>query len=272
MTSPSQRGMFRVRGDVIEVWPAYEEIRSSVSNCSATTSKRWPSSIPTTGDDAAGRWRRLYIYPGQALRHARGAHSGEAVDRAFAANWSEPTGSKHFKNEGKLVEAAAAARARTNGTTLRCSVKPGTAHGIENYARWFSGRKPGEPPYTLIDFFPEDFFMVVDESHVTLPQVRGMFHWRPQPANMTLVEHGWRLPERARQSADCASTNGRNASEQVPVHERRHRGRMSWRVTGWRGGGTGHSSDGPGRSGACTSGRRAARCQDLVGEIRRRGP
>ena len=69
----------------------------------------------------------------------------------------------------------------------------GHCPGIENYARWFSGRKPGEPPYTLIDFFPEDFLMIVDESHVTLPQVRGMFagdHSR----KLTLVEHGFRLP------------------------------------------------------------------------------
>jgi excinuclease ABC subunit B len=69
----------------------------------------------------------------------------------------------------------------------------GHCPGIENYARWFSGRKTGEPPYTLIDFFPEDFLMIVDESHVTLPQVRGMFagdHSR----KLTLVEHGFRLP------------------------------------------------------------------------------
>src|SRR5205085_12014007 len=69
----------------------------------------------------------------------------------------------------------------------------GHCPGIENYARWFSGRKPGEPPYTLIDFFPEDFLMIVDESHVTLPQLRAMFagdHSR----KVTLVEHGFRLP------------------------------------------------------------------------------
>ena len=69
----------------------------------------------------------------------------------------------------------------------------GHCPGIENYARWFTGRKPGEPPYTLIDFFPEDFLLIVDESHVTLPQVRGMFagdHSRKK----TLVEHGFRLP------------------------------------------------------------------------------
>src|SRR5205807_1747770 len=69
----------------------------------------------------------------------------------------------------------------------------GHCPGIENYSRWLSNRKPGEPPYTLIDFFPEDFFMIVDESHATVPQVRGMFagdHSR----KLTLVEHGFRLP------------------------------------------------------------------------------
>ncbi len=69
----------------------------------------------------------------------------------------------------------------------------GHCPGIENYSRWLSGRKAGEPPYTLIDFFPDDFLMIVDESHVTLPQVRGMFagdHSR----KMTLVEHGFPLP------------------------------------------------------------------------------
>src|SRR5947209_10618736 len=72
-------------------------------------------------------------------------------------------------------------------------LETGHCPGIENYARWFSGRKTGEPPYTLLDFFPEDFLMVVDESHVTLPQLRGMFagdHSR----KLTLVEHGFRLP------------------------------------------------------------------------------
>src|SRR5262245_9768868 len=69
----------------------------------------------------------------------------------------------------------------------------GYCSGIENYARWFSGRKPGEPPYTLIDFFPDDFLCIVDESHVTLPQVRGMFAG-DRSRKETLVEHGFRLP------------------------------------------------------------------------------
>jgi excinuclease ABC subunit B len=69
----------------------------------------------------------------------------------------------------------------------------GYCSGIENYARWFSGRKPGDPPYCLLDFFPEDFILVVDESHVTLPQVRGMYHG-DRARKETLVEHGFRLP------------------------------------------------------------------------------
>src|SRR5207302_10444116 len=83
-----------------------------------------------------------------------------------------------------------AARTKYDMDMLR---EAGYCSGIENYARWFAGRAPGEPPYTLLDFFPEDFLCVVDESHVTLPQVRGMFagdHSRKS----TLVEHGFRLP------------------------------------------------------------------------------
>src|SRR6266567_1548686 len=83
----------------------------------------------------------------------------------------------------------------TSGGVCRAKLVRDVGHcpGVENYARWFSGRKPGEPPYTLLDFFPDDFLMVVDESHATLPQVRGMFagdHSR----KLTLVEHGFRLP------------------------------------------------------------------------------
>src|SRR5205814_4614238 len=96
-----------------------------------------------------------------------------------------------LRQQGKLLEAQRlAARTRFD---LEMLMEVGHCHGVENYARWFSGRKPGEPPYTLIDFFPEDFLMIVDESHVTLPQLRGMFagdHSR----KLTLVEHGFRLP------------------------------------------------------------------------------
>src|SRR5205807_5163328 len=96
-----------------------------------------------------------------------------------------------LKKEGKLLEAQRlAARTRYDLDMLR---EAGYCSGIENYARWFSGRAAGEPPYTLLDFFPDDFLCIVDESHVTLPQVRGMFAG-DRSRKETLVEHGFRLP------------------------------------------------------------------------------
>src|SRR5262249_23688201 len=96
-----------------------------------------------------------------------------------------------FRSQGKLLEAQRlSARTRFDMEML---MEVGHCPGIENYARWFSGRAPGEPPYTLLDFFPKHFRMIIDESHVTLPQLRGMFagdHSR----KLTLVEHGFRLP------------------------------------------------------------------------------
>ena len=129
----------------------------------------------------------MYIYPAkhfvtpeERIRTAVEGIRGELDERLA-----------ELKRQGKLLEAQRlAARTRYD---LDMLLETGHCPGVENYARWFSGRKPGEPPYTLIDFFPEDFLMVVDESHVTLPQVRGMFagdHSR----KTTLVEHGFRLP------------------------------------------------------------------------------
>ncbi len=143
---------------------------------------------PTLRRDASQAMERAVHLPGQALRHAGGAHPCRP-SKASAASWR--SGWRNSKKQGKLLEAQRlAARTRFDMEML---LEVGHCPGIENYARWFSGRKPGEPPYTLIDFFPDDFLMVVDESHVTLPQVRGMFagdHSR----KITLVEHGFRLP------------------------------------------------------------------------------
>ena len=97
----------------------------------------------------------------------------------------------YFKAEGKLLEAERL-KARTN-YDLDMLREVGYCSGVENYARWFSGRAKGEAPYTLIDFFPPDFLCIVDESHVSLPQVRGMFAG-DLSRKTTLVEHGFRLP------------------------------------------------------------------------------
>jgi excinuclease ABC subunit B len=180
-----ERGKFRVRGDVVEVWPAHEEygfrielFGDEVDNLAIIH--------PTTGETLR-QLEDLYIYPAkhfvtpeERIRNAVEGIRGELESRLA-----------ELRQQGKLLEAQRlSARTRFDMEML---LEVGHCPGIENYARWFTGRKPGEPPYTLIDFFPDDFLMVVDESHVTLPQLRAMFagdHSR----KLTLVEHGFRLP------------------------------------------------------------------------------
>jgi excinuclease ABC subunit B len=179
------RGKFRVRGDVVEVWPAYEEYAFRIELFGDEV-ERLSIINPLTGETLR-ELNEMYIYPAkhfvtpdERIREAVEGIRGELEERLV-----------QFRQEGKLLEAQRlSARTRFDMEML---LEVGHCPGIENYARWFSGRKPGEPPYTLIDFFPEDFLMIVDESHVTLPQLRGMFagdHSR----KLTLVEHGFRLP------------------------------------------------------------------------------
>jgi excinuclease ABC subunit B len=179
------RGKFRVRGDVIECWPAYEEFAYRI--------ELWGNQVdglsvinPLTGEEVR-RMQDIYIYPAKhfvlpqdRIERALGEIQGELDQRL-----------EDFRRHGKLLEAQRlGARTRYDMELLR---EVGFCPGIENYSRALSGRKPGEPPYTLLDFFPDDFLLFVDESHATVPQVRGMFagdHSR----KTTLVEHGFRLP------------------------------------------------------------------------------
>jgi excinuclease ABC subunit B len=179
------RGKFRVRGDTLEIWPASEEYGLRVELFGDDIEAL--SLINPTSGETLKELEELYIYPAKHF-----VSSDERVREAVEGIRGELDGRlEQLKNQGKLVEAQRlAARTRYD---LEMLLETGHCQGIENYARWFSGRKAGEPPYTLIDFFPEDFLVIVDESHVTLPQVRGMFagdHSR----KVTLVEHGFRLP------------------------------------------------------------------------------
>jgi excinuclease ABC subunit B len=180
-----ERGKFRVRGDTIEVWPAYEEyglrielFGDEVDSLSVIN--------PLTGE-VTRSLEELYVYPAKhfVTPEHRIKEAITGIEQELAQRLEV------FKAEGKLLEAQRlSARCRYDLDMLR---EAGYCSGIENYARWFSGRAPGEPPYTLLDFFPEDFLCVVDESHVTLPQVRGMFAG-DRSRKTTLVEHGFRLP------------------------------------------------------------------------------
>ena len=179
------RGRFRVRGDVVEVWPAYEEFAYRI--------ELWGDEVealaiinPLTGEEAR-RLKDAYIYPAKhfVLPQSR-------IDRALGEIEQEMNERlEYFQKEGKLLEAQRlAARTRYDVELLR---EAGFCPGIENYSRALAGRKPGEPPATLLDFFPDDFLCVVDESHVTVPQIRAMYAG-DQARKKTLVEHGFRLP------------------------------------------------------------------------------
>ena len=174
-----------MRGDVIEVWPAYEEFAFRIELWGDEVEKL--SIIdPLTGEPLRVM-QDAYIFPAKHFVLPQ-----ERINNALAEIEQELAESlERFRREGKLLEAQRlGARTRYDMELLR---EAGFCPGIENYSRALAGRKKGEPPYTLLDFFPEDFLLIVDESHVTVPQVRGMFagdHSR----KTTLVEHGFRLP------------------------------------------------------------------------------
>ena len=179
------RSKFRVRGDVIEVWPAYEEFAYRI--------ELWGDEVEKLCviDPVSGRESKslqdIYIYPAKhfVLPQSRidGALEEIREELDSQLEW--------FRKEGKLLEAQRlAARTRYDMELMR---ETGFCPGIENYSRALAGRKPGEPPYTLYDFFPDDFLMVVDESHATIPQIRAMYAG-DQARKSTLVEHGFRIP------------------------------------------------------------------------------
>jgi excinuclease ABC subunit B len=179
------RSKFRVRGDVIEVWPAYEEFAYRI--------ELWGDEVEKLCviDPVSGRESKslqdIYIYPAKhfVLPQSR-------IDGALEEIREELDSQLElFRKEGKLLEAQRlAARTRYDMELMR---ETGFCPGIENYSRALAGRKPGEPPYTLYDFFPDDFLMVVDESHATIPQIRAMYAG-DQARKSTLVEHGFRIP------------------------------------------------------------------------------
>ena len=179
------RGKFRVRGDVVEVWPAYEEFAYRIELWGDEV-ERLSVINPLTGEEAK-RLDELYVYPAKhfVMPQERVAAAVEDIEAELAERLDQ------FRQEGKLLEAQRlSARTRYDMELLR---ETGFCPGIENYSRALAGRKKGEPPDTLFAFFPKDFLIFIDESHVTLPQVRGM-HAGDKSRKTTLVEHGFRLP------------------------------------------------------------------------------
>ncbi len=180
-----QRGTFRIRGDIIDVYPAYEEFayRIEFFGNEVDTIKRLD---PVSGhsveqlDHVIIFPAKHFVTPAERLKDAIKNIRIELDERL-----------KELRSQNKLLEAQRL-EMRTN-FDLEMMQEIGYCSGIENYSRHLSGRKPGEPPYTLIDFFPKDFLMIIDESHQTIPQLRAMYNG-DRSRKETLVNYGFRLP------------------------------------------------------------------------------
>jgi excinuclease ABC subunit B len=183
--SELKRGTFRVRGDMIEVFPTYED---------------YAYRIELFGDEIDGlymidnltgkiimKMERLAIYPKSYFVTPKPMleKALEEIEKELEERL------EYFRSQGKLLEAQRLEeRTRFDMEMIR---EFGYCHGIENYSRHLSGRKEGEPPFTIIDYFPKDSLFIIDESHQTIPQLRGMYEG-DRSRKLTLVEHGFRLP------------------------------------------------------------------------------
>ena len=179
------RGVFRVRGDIIEVYPSYDEQAVRIELFGDEVDELL-SFDPLTGR-AHQRHDRIAVYPKSHFVMPR-EHTVQAVDSIKAELAERRT---QLEQLGKLLEAQ-----RLHQRTmfdLEMMKEIGYCHGIENYSRHLSGRAPGEPPPTLLDYLPDDALTIIDESHQTVPQVRGMYHG-DRARKDVLVEYGFRLP------------------------------------------------------------------------------
>jgi excinuclease ABC subunit B len=180
-----RRGTFRVRGDVIEVYPTYDECAYRIELFGDEIESL--AQIDPLFGTVKQKYSRLPIYP-KSHYVVQPERKTEAID-SITTELNEWV--TYLESEGRAVEAQ-----RVHQRTrfdLEMIKSMGYCHGIENYSRHFSGRLPGEPPPTLLDYFPRDFLLFVDESHATIPQVHGMWHG-DRSRKQTLVDYGFRLP------------------------------------------------------------------------------
>jgi excinuclease ABC subunit B len=179
------RGRFRVRGDVLEIFPAYEDVAVRVEFFGDEI-ERMTEIDPLTGE-VLGQRQRLDIYPAKhwVTTQQRLSQAIELIEDELQ------TRLQFLEDESKLLEAARL-KQRTN-FDMEMLRETGFCSGVENYSRHLAGRAAGEQPWTLMDYLPDDYLLVVDESHVALPQVRGMFAG-DRSRKQVLVDYGFRLP------------------------------------------------------------------------------
>jgi excinuclease ABC subunit B len=180
-----RRATFRVRGDVVELHPSYEEFAYRIEFFGDELTAI-DAINPLTGEVLSSE-QQVFIYP--AVHYVIPEDRVQEAVRSIRKELEEQV--MHLRGQGKLLEAQRLL-ARTK-YDLEMILEVGYCSGIENYSRHLDGRKPGEKPYTLIDYFPKDFLLIIDESHVTLPQIHAMYNG-DQQRKTVLVDHGFRLP------------------------------------------------------------------------------
>ena len=180
------RGRFRVRGDIVEIFPAGNHDRAYRIEFFGDEIDRITEVDPLTGE-VIGERPQISLFPATHFMT-----NEEQMGKALARISDElKVQVKKFTKEGKLLEAQRIKQRTTYDIDMMREV--GYTSGIENYSRHMEGRQAGEPPYTLLDFFPDDFLIFIDESHVTMPQIKAMYHGDRQ-RKKTLIDYGFRLP------------------------------------------------------------------------------
>ena len=200
-----RRGTYRLRGDIIDIFPAYEDTSVRIHLTSDVISKLEkinsltgetisnPSAPPLTaktradGEKLRGGEGGVIIYPAKHYLAPQ-----ENLENTFSQiRLDLDLQVSSLKKSGKLLEAHRLNQRVTYD--LEMIAQLGYVNGIENYSRYFDGRSPGDPPYSLLDYFPADYLLIIDESHISIPQIRGMYHG-DQSRKQTLIDFGFRLP------------------------------------------------------------------------------
>jgi excinuclease ABC subunit B len=179
------RGTFRVRGDTVEIIPVYEELALRLEFFGDELERMY-TLHPVTGE-VVHEEQEMYVFP--ATHYVAGPERMERAIRGIELELEQRLG--ELERQGKLLEAQRLRMRTTYDVEMMRQV--GSCSGIENYSRHIDGRGQGTPPHTLLDYFPEDFLLVIDESHVTVPQIGAMYEG-DMSRKRTLVDHGFRLP------------------------------------------------------------------------------
>ncbi len=221
------RGCFRVRGDTLEVFPMSGQSKALRIEFFGDEIDRILETDALTGKPIQ-IVDYVMIFP--ATHYAIGHE--KILSKLPEIREDMVKQAEYFRENGKLLEAERILQRTTYDIEMLQEI--GSCPGIENYSRYFDGRKPGEPPYTLMDFFPDDYLLIVDESHVTLPQVRGMYNGDHSRKEM-LIKYGFRLPaaadnrplkfdefnERINQAIYCSAVRGQHSGTDSKTYRSR---------------------------------------------------